>query len=124
MRRAARADLADVPANVLPELKALIAATFSPDAVTRGNAAKSLGETGAGTAPAVPFLIRLLTDDAHIDEADWLMTVSLNATWQLTKIGKPAVGPCIAALKNASTTNARSLSKSSAALVIQRPSMR
>ena len=78
---------ADIPSNLSPELRTLIARTFSTDAETRASAATKIGEMHETGAPATPFLIRLLKDAA----------VHSDAESALVAIGAPAVEPLIAA---------------------------
>jgi HEAT repeat protein len=95
--------MADVPADVSRDVKDLIEKTFSSDAETRAKAAEGLGAMGAAAAPAVPFLVRLLADKAEAPGKESMVNVAIFAEFALVKIGKPAVGPCIEALKDPST---------------------
>jgi len=95
--------LADVPNSLSPELHHLVEMTFARNAAARSKAARDIGAMGAAAAPAVPFLIRLLSDAADTYESDFGPLPVMVAAWTaLEKIGKPAVGPCTAALKDAS----------------------
>lgn len=95
---------ADIPADLPPDLKALIEKTFSTNAVERGKAADALGAMQQRAVPAIPFLIRLLDDDATVrflveDVAVFPVTVATDASVAISGMGAGAVEPCIAALK-------------------------
>ena len=53
----------DIPQNLPRQLKKEIEATFDNSAMERGAAAEKLGRRGEAAVAAVPFLIRLLSDD-------------------------------------------------------------
>jgi HEAT repeat protein len=110
------------------DLKDAIEGTLSSSAVNRGKAAKVLGELGERASPAVPFLIKLLSDDAKVGSIhlpankeipfrpgdvvpsqDVPVTVGDNAQEALERIGKPSVERCAAALKASSDTVRRYL---------------
>jgi HEAT repeat protein len=91
---------ADIPFDLPRDLKEELAGTFDADAKARGRCAEAIGKRGAGAAAAVPFLIRLLCDEAEV--GDFPDTVSLKAWSALAHIGRPAVEPCISALKRSS----------------------
>jgi HEAT repeat protein len=101
--------VADIPASASPVLKALMRETFYEEASERAEAAGRLGTMGSAAAPAIPFLIRLLCDDAAIGEPDSYDFVSFHATESLKKIGKPGLEPCITALKKSKYDNRREL---------------
>ena len=92
---------ADIPQNVTPELKALIEQTFSPDPKKRAVAAYQLGQMGEKAGPAVPFLIRLLDDDARYSTglSDY---VHRCARESLGKVGPSAFEPLLAAQRQSS----------------------
>ena len=92
---------ADIPQNLPAELKAMIEQTFSPDPAKRAEAATRLGEMGKKAAPAIPFLIRLLGDDASISKHDYVY-VSTVARGSLAAIGPSAVEPVLAAFGRSS----------------------
>jgi HEAT repeat protein len=74
-----------------------------PEAAARAEAATSLAKFGADAAPAVPALIRLLTDDNVLRGEDdcnypWWLTVADSAAAALVQIGRPAVPALIEAL--------------------------
>jgi formylglycine-generating enzyme len=98
-----------IPATVCAELRRLIEQTFSADARTRGAAAHDLGLLAEEAVPAVPFLIRLLSDDAMTQGRQIEVHVSAIAAIALQKIGKPAVGPCIERLNFGSRSERISL---------------
>ena len=56
---------ADIPDNVSGEIRGLVEKTFSDDPSERASAAKELRKFGSKSAPAVPFLIRLLGDESR-----------------------------------------------------------
>src|SRR5262245_38621080 len=53
---------ADIPADVAPNVRLLIERTFSDHVRERSIAARKLGEMREQSAPAVPFLMRLLDE--------------------------------------------------------------
>ncbi len=91
---------ADIPRGLSADLKALIKKTFSADPSRRMQAANELGKLRERAAPAIPFLIRLLGDDASpsIHDGD----VNAAASLALADIGVIAVEPMIAALRESS----------------------
>jgi HEAT repeat protein len=91
----------DIPRNLPPELKALIEQTFSPEPKTRAGAATQLGKMGEQAAPAIPFLIRLLSDSASISKHDYV-SVSSAAREALAAIGPSVVEPLLASLRESS----------------------
>jgi HEAT repeat protein len=92
---------ADIPQNLPAELRATIEQTFSPDPEKRAEAATRLGEMGKKAAPAIPFLIRLLGDDASISKNDYVY-VSTVAGDSLAEIGASAVEPLLQAFGQSS----------------------
>ena len=97
---------ADIPADLSPEVKRLVEKTFSGDPTERRRSAERLGEMGDRAAPAVPFLIRLLRDNAYTEGGDPLR---ISAQVALKKIGEPAVAPCLAVLKRSSGQSRRAI---------------
>ena len=97
-------------AEVSPDVNAKIAKLSSPSAVERAQAACQLGELKA--ASAIPALIRLLGDDAEIrqpvcgerkqwdDSESFKTTPGENAAVALSRMGRQAVEPLIAALSS------------------------
>ena len=93
--------LADIPPSAPPELKRFIEQTFASEPAVRGNAAEQVGSMGEAAAPAVPFLIRLLSDRAEFQSSNiGACQVGVYALSALERIGKPSIGPCIAALRD------------------------
>jgi HEAT repeat protein len=91
-----------VLANLPPKLKRLVEDSSSSDPNERGKAVDAIGSLGESGAPAVPFLIPLLYDHASTDYDTRKGTpVSNRVRGALVRIGKPAVGPCIQSLKQA-----------------------
>ena len=91
---------ADIPSDLPPDLKKELASTFDADPKGRAKAAEAIGKRGVHAAAAVPFLIRLLRDDAEVGEMPH--TVSFSAWTALAAIGRPAVEACLSALKRSS----------------------
>jgi HEAT repeat protein len=98
---AVRLRRADIPSELPPDLKDELRGTFDADAKARARHAIAIGKRGVRAAAAVPFLIRLLCDDADVGDPAVLFprTVRDFALSALQAIGRPAVEPCIAALK-------------------------
>jgi HEAT repeat protein len=74
-----------------------------PEVVARGETARALGEFGPEAIPAVPALVRVLSDrNVRSGERDchrpWEQTVADLAAEALVKIGRPAVPALIEAL--------------------------
>jgi HEAT repeat protein len=74
-----------------------------PEVLARAKVAESLAEFGADAAPAIPALIRLLTDDNVCEGEDdcispWQRTVADSAAATLAHIGRPALPGLIEAL--------------------------
>ena len=111
----------NIPANVSPPLRDAIEGTFSSDPIQRGKAAEAIGQIGDRAAPAAPFLIRLLTDDAKVGmrhvtvpkdirfppgeairDYDEPITVADRAVHAIFRIGKPSVEYCATALSTSS----------------------
>jgi HEAT repeat protein len=90
---------ADIPSDLPPALRELIAQTFSADFHERKSAARKLGEMHVRAAPAVPFLMRLLSD-RDIDDPgfEW----DNYADDALVAIGEPALDACIEAANDSS----------------------
>jgi HEAT repeat protein len=97
---------ADIPSGISPELRSLIRDTFSPDARTRADAAKTLGDMGESGGPAARFVIRLVQDDAMLDvggtplEGREDASVASVACTAIAKIGTPAVDLLLAQLSH------------------------
>ena len=92
----------DVPSNVPSEVKEQIQGLYSPDTVKRGEAARALGLMGGKAAPAVPFLVGMLGDNATLT---WLynlapITPGQAASEALVKIGQPSRESLSAAIKD------------------------
>ena len=87
-----------IPADIPVEVRKQIERLYSKDPLERRKGAKALGEMGAQAAPAIPFLIGILGDTT--DSGGLYGPVGLNAAFALADIGKPAVDPLIAALKD------------------------
>ena len=91
---------ADIPSYLPPTLKKLIEQTFSSDFHERKNAAKQIGEMHERAAPAVPFLIRLLSD-RDLDDTSFKWQYYVNNA--LVAIGEPALDACIDAANDRSS---------------------
>jgi HEAT repeat protein len=113
---------ANIPAGVSAELKMLIERTFSADEQERAVAARKLGSIGDQAAPAIPFLIRLLIQEELVaGEPPWPermrggpskmsdYSVGNVGSEALSRIGEPAVEPCLAALKGSTGAKRRAL---------------
>jgi HEAT repeat protein len=90
-----------IPGESAPKLKTLIEKTFSPDPRKRGEAASKLGDIRDSATTAVPFLIRLLDDDASASE-EAFDDVAARARESLGKIGSLSVAPIITELRHSS----------------------
>ena len=102
---------ADIPAELSADVKAAIQQTFAENPYDRIKAVRALFEMKERAAPAAPFLIRLLNDEAYVKWEDlepadkqsiprWAVyEVRAGASVTLEVIGKPAVEPCLAALR-------------------------
>ena len=114
-----KATKADIPSDLPEDVKGLIEATFSNFASERAEAAKHLGQLGDRALPAIPFLIALVGDEAHVGMREveehyfwnnetfpWKIEISVDSEARdaLCKIGRPAVEPCLAALKRQAGT--------------------
>ena len=87
----------EIPKDIQAKVRELIERLDSADAKERKKAAYDLRAMGEKAVAAVPFLIELLNDkDSKVTRA---------ARSALEDIGKPAVEPLIALLKNKSTVN-------------------
>lgn len=105
-------NLSEMPSEVRDLVKQL----SSTSAIERGKAAHSLGRMGMKAAPAVPLLVKTLGDSSKLVwQSEWQKKVKRDAFGQvlgkktspgdeaakaLSRIGKPAVKPLIAALKD------------------------
>jgi HEAT repeat protein len=87
---------ADIPADLSPELKGLIEGLLSDDGSECDTAIRSLRRIPKRAAPAVPFLIEVWLKNSGND-------FHYDSYAALCEIGGPAVEPCIAALKRASS---------------------
>jgi HEAT repeat protein len=92
---------ADIPRNLAPELRALLEETFSPDPKRRAEAADRLGEMGEKAAVAVPFLIRLVNDEAELTKGE-PDVVSYHAIYSLGRLGPSAVEPLLTVFRRSS----------------------
>jgi hypothetical protein len=99
----------DVPANVREKIEGL----YSLDPIKRAEAGAHLALMGHRAVPAIPFLIGIFGDDTLLIEEPAgsfrlpgyhtevpNTTPSSQAVKALIKIGKPAVGPLVASLRN------------------------
>ena len=96
---------AGLPSDASAEVKALIEGMHSFDPVERRNAAQELGRMGEQAIPAVPILIRALSDRARLasrgpEGEATSASVAEAAMLALANIGGPAVDPLIGSLKN------------------------
>lgn len=82
----------DIPSNIPYNVRKEIEGLYSSDSTERGYAAQQLGKMATLAVPAIPFLIEILGDSVAF--------VRGGAAEALGKIGKPAVEPLIAALKD------------------------
>jgi HEAT repeat protein len=96
-----------IPFNIPSEVRKQIERLYSSDPVERGHAAYMLGEMGKQAVPAIPYLIGILYDGTTLkwaysryDPGGFPTSPGKEAAKALVKIGKPAVEPLIAALKN------------------------
>ena len=95
----------DVPAEAPAEVKTAIKALRSPSPGQRRDAAKALGRMGPKAAPAIPFLIELLSDESITIVGDMVkVTPGDAAAGALKSIGKPAIGPVVKALSSPNPT--------------------
>jgi len=91
----------NIPYNIPDNLKREIERLYSRRAQDRVCAAFNLGQMGTGAVPAIPFLIAMLDDYSMAGEGTSAVDfVKKTAAKALVKIGRPAVEPLIAALKN------------------------
>lgn len=101
--------ITELPKGVAPEVAQRVKRLYSPLPGERIAAIIELGDLGEKAAPAVPFLLALWDDAVPVTMKTTMSGgVTLESTeyprWQAVKafgrIGKPAVAPLIAALKN------------------------
>ena len=85
----------NIPADIPTEVREQIERLYSSDPVGRGDAAYDLGEMGEKAAPAIPFLIEVLKD-----EASYVRGYAAEALGWIG--GECALEPLIAALKHES----------------------
>jgi HEAT repeat protein len=97
---------ADTSSTLSPQLRMLVEKTNCRDPRLRAEAARELGDMGKEAALCVPFLIRLLEDDSSVNGGPEV-TVGSVARVAIAKIGEPAVGPCVAALKTSESGELR-----------------
>jgi HEAT repeat protein len=100
---------ADIPTVLPAAIKDLLERTFSEDPVERGKAALALGQCQEQAAYTAPFLIQLLRDfdrlgtytesPAPSEFAPTPDEVRTKAHAAILQLGKPAVQPCLDALK-------------------------
>lgn len=92
----------DIPSDVREQFEKL----YSSDPVERALSALNLGSMGKEAAPAIPFLMGMLGDDAVFiwtprgSRFGEQTSPGLEAAKALVKIGEPSVQPLIAALKD------------------------
>jgi len=89
----------DIPSNIPADIRKQIMGLYSSDPTERVYAAVRLGQMGARAVPAIPFLIGMFVDGTPVAGRP-LNFPGKEATKALVKIGKPAVQPLIAALKD------------------------
>ena len=96
----------DILANIPSDIRSQVRRLYSSDPIQRALGANCLGKMGAEAVPAVPFLIGILDDETALE---WRHGKNIPARGTspaeeaenaLEEIGKPAVDPLIAALKN------------------------
>ncbi len=99
----------DIPENITNSLRQRIENLYSYDALKRGRAAYELGQLGSRAAPAIPYLMDILHDDARLewrysitglDDQRSPTTPGMEAAKALGAIGDAAVEPLIAALNH------------------------
>lgn len=102
-----------IPADVPYDIKERIERLYSQDSLVRALAASELGHMCDKSAPAIQFLIGILSDNTSfknelimgpaffvLDVMNGLNTPGKHAARALIKIGIPSVGPLITTLKN------------------------
>ncbi|MFQ6078745.1 MAG: HEAT repeat domain-containing protein [Thermodesulfobacteriota bacterium] len=92
----------DIPSHIPAHVRQQIKRLYSPARIERAHAAIHLGQMGAQAVPAIPFLIGMLGDSTQlVAEPEGVATSpGAEAARALVRIGKPAVEPLIAALKD------------------------
>jgi HEAT repeat protein len=98
----------EIPAGLSQHLRELVVETTANNPNRRAKAADELGEMGERAAPAVPFLLRLLTDGdlargmpRKDDDYPYVFSVGIYAHSALHKIGAPAMEGALRALRDA-----------------------
>lgn len=116
---------AKIPSDIPSDVRKQIERLYSSDPIERADGAYELGEMRVEATPAIPFLVGMLGDDTVIKWTEWekrrtiagkrkpegrtydifkligpYFEVTFVAQLALVKIGKPAVEPLIAALKD------------------------
>lgn len=92
--------------DIRVDVKIQIEKLYSEDPIERSWGAYYLGQMGEKAAPAIPFLITMLDDDAAQLQwytkkgPTWYTSPASESSKALVKIGKPAVGPLISVLNN------------------------
>lgn len=92
-----------IPADTPADIRKQIELTLSEDRQQRGAAVEALGKMGERAAASIPFLMPLLGDFEYFRSeyeipffgADQVRDATI---WALTRIGKPSVEPCLAAI--------------------------
>lgn len=98
-----------IPSGIISEVRVQIEKLYSDEPADRVLAAMRLGEMGEKANPAVPFLIDILSDTKSViiqTETKIVASTSPDreALTALVNIGKPAVQPLIAAVKDKDIT--------------------
>jgi HEAT repeat protein len=95
----------NIPPNIDPIIKSLIEKLYSTEPAHRGKAVFELGQMRTNAIPAIPFLIGMLGDRGTVSLQDYkknfeTLPIDKEVKNALIKIGKPAIGPLISALKD------------------------
>jgi HEAT repeat protein len=99
-----------IPPSIISEVRVQIEKLYSDDAADRVLAAMLLGEMGEKATPAIPFLIDILSDTKSViiqsETKNIVASTSPDreALTALVNIGKPAVQPLIAVVKDKNIT--------------------
>ena len=98
-----------IPSSIISEVRVQIEKLYSDEPAERVLAAMRLGEMGEKANPAIPFLIDILSDTQSViikTETKYVASTSPDreALTALVNIGKPAVQPLIAVVKDKNIT--------------------
>lgn len=114
----------DIPADAPADVRQQIERLYSPDPLERAFAARALGQMKTQAAPAIPFLMGMLDDEARprlpLEAVAYPGPIGLRAARALGRIGEPALPSLMKAVLNDEDRTVRERAAAGIGLMIRR----